>query len=431
MDPPWPIQLKNSRNSADAGARASIFTATLSVVALSISGLSFYRSYIYTKQQLEITVTELSYVTNQGELYMTVAFSNGGNRDAAVLRIEPALWSRPEGKPAPEWVPLADRVGPNIPIVSPKTPLVIRAGGVEVLTLSTRLNATEAERARMPSQDGAFLGVRVATMNSDGNLYLLEQPVARLLIDRKGQNPESRSGNSPDAQWLHRPSERAARRPAAAEQEDAFRVRPTSISRYERRHNDSEGGMMSDDDTGLDSADEPTRTRNPAPVAGVCGGNRLGSSLVRPGLDAQGATDRPGGPAPAAISARCRAAIRRAHADDRRHRSDLGRRTPCPPREGAPPDARSPARAVGPGAGSSLFYFTGVRWGLSERPFIVVIPSNGELSWICPAFEEAARPRADQVVWHRRAHVGGGRQSVPSASRKCSRIGACRLDASG
>jgi Xaa-Pro dipeptidase len=37
---------------------------------------------------------------------------------------------------------------------------------------------------------------------------------------------------------------------------------------------------------------------------------------------------------------------------------------------------------------SSMFYYTGVRWGLSERPFGVVIPVNGELAYITPAFEE-------------------------------------------
>jgi Xaa-Pro dipeptidase len=38
--------------------------------------------------------------------------------------------------------------------------------------------------------------------------------------------------------------------------------------------------------------------------------------------------------------------------------------------------------------GSSMFYFTGVRWGLSERPFLLVIPAKGELAWVTPAFEE-------------------------------------------
>ena len=38
--------------------------------------------------------------------------------------------------------------------------------------------------------------------------------------------------------------------------------------------------------------------------------------------------------------------------------------------------------------GSSMNYFTGVRWGNSERTFGVVIPAKGELAWVTPAFEE-------------------------------------------
>src|SRR5580765_2493655 len=38
--------------------------------------------------------------------------------------------------------------------------------------------------------------------------------------------------------------------------------------------------------------------------------------------------------------------------------------------------------------GSSMFYFTGVRWGTSERMFALVIPQRGELAWVCPKFEE-------------------------------------------
>jgi len=45
--------------------------------------------------------------------------------------------------------------------------------------------------------------------------------------------------------------------------------------------------------------------------------------------------------------------------------------------------------------GSSLFYFTGVRWGLSERPFVCVIPAKGEIGWVSPGFEEA---RARELV---------------------------------
>ena len=54
--------------------------------------------------------------------------------------------------------------------------------------------------------------------------------------------------------------------------------------------------------------------------------------------------------------------------------------------------------------GTSLTYFTGVSWGLSERPFLMLVPADGELTCICPAFEEArARERlhfpADVRVW--------------------------------
>src|SRR5689334_15738698 len=37
---------------------------------------------------------------------------------------------------------------------------------------------------------------------------------------------------------------------------------------------------------------------------------------------------------------------------------------------------------------SSMFYYTGMRWGTSERMFALVIPARGELAWICPKFEE-------------------------------------------
>ncbi|MFA5911705.1 MAG: M24 family metallopeptidase [Vicinamibacterales bacterium] len=54
--------------------------------------------------------------------------------------------------------------------------------------------------------------------------------------------------------------------------------------------------------------------------------------------------------------------------------------------------------------GSSMFYYTGVRWGLSERPFVCVIPAKGDLAWVCPAFEEQrarelVKGAADVRVW--------------------------------
>src|SRR5215211_2058704 len=38
--------------------------------------------------------------------------------------------------------------------------------------------------------------------------------------------------------------------------------------------------------------------------------------------------------------------------------------------------------------GSSMFYYTGMRWGTSERMFALVIPARSEIAWVCPKFEE-------------------------------------------
>jgi Xaa-Pro dipeptidase len=45
--------------------------------------------------------------------------------------------------------------------------------------------------------------------------------------------------------------------------------------------------------------------------------------------------------------------------------------------------------------GTSMRYFTGVGWSLSERTFALVLPARGEPGWICPAFEEA---RARELI---------------------------------
>ena len=45
--------------------------------------------------------------------------------------------------------------------------------------------------------------------------------------------------------------------------------------------------------------------------------------------------------------------------------------------------------------GTSLSYFLNVRWGLSERPFLLVIPAKGDVAYVSPGFEEQ---RAREVI---------------------------------
>jgi Xaa-Pro dipeptidase len=45
--------------------------------------------------------------------------------------------------------------------------------------------------------------------------------------------------------------------------------------------------------------------------------------------------------------------------------------------------------------GTSMSYFVNVRWGLSERPFLLVLPAKGDPAYISPGFEEQ---RAREVI---------------------------------
>ena len=110
---------------------------------------------------------------------------------------------------------------------------------------------------------------------------------------------------------------------------------------------------------------------------------------------AQGGTERPGGQAGGDASADVPASIRALRPmtagivpislSDRRARIEKARRLM----------AEQHIDAILLEGGSSLFYFTGVRWGLSERPFVAVIPAKGELAWVSPGFEEA---RARELI---------------------------------
>ena len=55
-------------------------------------------------------------------------------------------------------------------------------------------------------------------------------------------------------------------------------------------------------------------------------------------------------------------------------------------------------------SGPAMLYLTGVRWGKSERTFVVVIPQKGSAFWVLPGFEEARaremiRPGDEVRIW--------------------------------
>ena len=73
--------------------------------------------------------------------------------------------------------------------------------------------------------------------------------------------------------------------------------------------------------------------------------------------------------------------------------------------------------------GTNLSYFTGVRWGQSERPFVAVIPARGELAWVSPGFEEARAREVSQLgadvrVWQEDESPYARRRRHPARPRR-------------
>jgi Xaa-Pro dipeptidase len=93
---------------------------------------------------------------------------------------------------------------------------------------------------------------------------------------------------------------------------------------------------------------------------------------------AQGPTPRPDAPAPIAALKPFPGTATPISDDERRQRIEKARRLMVEQGLGA----------IILEPGTSLSYFAGVRWGLSERPFLLVIPAKGELAYVSPAFEE-------------------------------------------
>ena len=74
--------------------------------------------------------------------------------------------------------------------------------------------------------------------------------------------------------------------------------------------------------------------------------------------------------------------------------------------------------------GPAMVYLTGVRWGKSERTFVVVLPAKGEPVWVLPGFEEG---RARELIHVGDGHprVAGGREPLPAHCRRPARSRAC------
>jgi Xaa-Pro dipeptidase len=125
--------------------------------------------------------------------------------------------------------------------------------------------------------------------------------------------------------------------------------------------------------------DQPSRRRFVGRLAGLLGAAAVvpadGRVAPRPGPEPQDACDLP---APiAALRPLPGQAVPISDAE-RQARIEQARRLMA--------EQRIDALLLEPG--SSFWYFFNVSWGLSERPFLAVLPSRGDIAYVCPGFEE-------------------------------------------
>lgn len=64
--------------------------------------------------------------------------------------------------------------------------------------------------------------------------------------------------------------------------------------------------------------------------------------------------------------------------------------------------------------GPAMVYLTGVRWGKSERTFVLVLPAQGAPVWVLPGFEEARARELIPAETVSSPSTGAG-ESIPGA----------------
>ena len=109
-------------------------------------------------------------------------------------------------------------------------------------------------------------------------------------------------------------------------------------------------------------------------------GSAAGLSVTRVSAQRGRGPATPAGPLPPSIAALTplRAGAKPITIDERRARIERAKKIM----------AEQKIDAIVLTGGTSLLYFTGMRWGNSERLFAVVIPRNGNPYVVCPGFEE-------------------------------------------
>jgi hypothetical protein len=177
----------------------------ISVLALLVSALGFYFSNLRVSHKFHLTTAAVE--TDHNNL-KTITFklivSNPGNRDAALLNVEPVVWmmateamkqdmdlnrrilerhpSLNDGAALPmsdnEWLPLQDQKRSDLPTI-------VKPGSISVVTVSGTLDEVLADPSHIYTKvlngksDAAIaFGANVLSADSYGTRYRIKAPIA-------------------------------------------------------------------------------------------------------------------------------------------------------------------------------------------------------------------------------------------------------------
>ena len=163
----WRIRLHLLRS------RVSIPTV-LSLVAISMSAWTFYKSNFYSRDSLQVVaiggVDAVLPREQQDRIDLNVAVVNTGTREASVLQAElVALYREPDGRFS--WVRLFPPTGEGF------NPTALEPGQIKILALTTKEFAHEFfrnERYSMPidaETHRVVEGIRFKSMGASGRIY--------------------------------------------------------------------------------------------------------------------------------------------------------------------------------------------------------------------------------------------------------------------
>lgn len=160
------------------------FALLVAIFSAGLSAFNFYFANLRLVQRLEVTTVDGNWSDIDSTLSLRLAFVNSGNREAAILDVQPSLWQyRPSSSGV--WQRISDF---NVSDHS----AVVRPGDIVVIDVSGGVARSKVDLATflVPHNNTFWImaGVYVDAINSKGDRYISHFPAAYLQLATPGPN---------------------------------------------------------------------------------------------------------------------------------------------------------------------------------------------------------------------------------------------------